>query len=59
MNWKQERIRRQNIKRQRKQISHDFAVWSERLKEATLQTLYHSFTLNNVKRGNNEPKSDK
>lgn len=48
--WKKERYRRQKIrdfKKSQKAIAKDLSVWSERMKEATLQTYYHYFLLNN------------
>lgn len=50
--WKAERYRRQKIrafKNRQKEIAHDMNIWYERMKEATLQTYYHHFLINNRK----------
>ena len=59
--WKAERLRRQKIrdfKKSKKEIAKDLSIWSERMKEATLQMYYHHFLLNNRK-APYESKSDK
>jgi hypothetical protein len=50
--WKAERLRRQKIrdfKKSQKAIAKDLSIWYERMKEATLQTVYHNILLNNRK----------
>ena len=50
--WKTERLRRQKIrdfKKSQKEIAKDLSIWCDRMKEATLQTYYHNFLLNNRK----------
>jgi hypothetical protein len=50
--WKAERLRRQKIrdfKKSQKAIAKDLSIWCERMKEATLQTVYHNILLNNRK----------
>ena len=50
--WKAERLRRQKIrdfKKSQKAIVKDLSIWCERMKEATLQTVYHNILLNNRK----------